>query len=76
MHRDAVFLQIPRGAVPVVVDTVICVSQQFSVSVMLSGGTLMLGGATAALLQPIIDAIGARRWVPLVAPPSEIALRT
>ncbi len=36
---------------------------------MVSGGSLLLGGAAAALVQPIIDAIGARRWVPLVAPP-------
>ena len=69
MHRDAVFLHAPRGAIPAIVDATRCVSRQFSISLMVTGGTLMLGGASAATVQPIIDAIGARRWIPLVAPP-------
>ena len=69
MHRDAVLLQVPRGALPVLVEATRCVSGHLPISVMVTGGTLMLGGAPAAKVQPMIDATGARRWIPAVAPP-------
>ena len=38
MHPDAVFLHVPRCVIPVIVDATRCVSRQFSISVMVSGG--------------------------------------
>jgi len=65
-------LNVPRGAMPVIVDTARCVTHQFPISVMITGGMLILGGASPATVQPLLDVIGARRWIPAVAPPARL----
>ena len=63
MHRDAVVLTLPRGAIPAVMDGVRRMAASFPVSGMVMAGAVVLGGTSPALVAPMLEGTTADKWI-------------
>ena len=62
-YRDAIMVPIPRGALPATVDGIRRVAINMPATAMVVADTLMLGSVNPAMVDPILDEIGVRRWM-------------